>query len=520
MRIDAAPGGVRECDNGIDDDGDGLIDWQQDLGCSSKGDGSEGGAATGSLEDGWTSIERAKDTRIVFASSSIGRDDYDGLAPRGSGKKGPKKTLGAALALLRSGSADWLLLRRGDSWSEGVAVRVAGRSPSQPIVIASYGDSLERPILRGPAEIGSPNVMLLHLDVEVGARDSPAIAISGPGHVLVEGCRLAGGLHGVYGGGTKDSKLVDLHVRRNVVMSSQSSGFYFTSTRDLLVEENVIYKPALSNSNHGMYITRAGNENVVTRGNLVLMGKPAGNGIMQRPGGIAEGNVVVGAGWNGITMGTCNDDGGPEGGACYPPVPVQIRGNLLMDGTGLGGGIAIEPDFVQPRAVISGNILLRAEVHAGAEGLIFQDNLLEDAPLSIAPRPNITWRNNRILGTKDAVLVCADDLPGAKGFVAQGNRYYSRARNPQTWFTVPHNVGFSGWRSATGETGSGDAFEVVDPNRTLATYDRSIGGTGSTESFFQGALQQGKFHYLPQYTAAATIGYFREGLQLVGTQQH
>jgi hypothetical protein len=70
-----------QCNDGIDNDNDGLIDWQFDLGCSSATDNSEGGLVSGSIENGWTVLEPANDTKIYYVSDSDGNDSNDGLSP-------------------------------------------------------------------------------------------------------------------------------------------------------------------------------------------------------------------------------------------------------------------------------------------------------------------------------------------------------------------------------------------------------------------------------------------------------
>lgn len=75
------------------------------------------------------------DSRLVYASASSGNDANDGLTPAT-----PKRTLAAAAELMRQGFPDWLLLRRGDQWNEGLAgFSFSGRSVSEPAVVTAYG---------------------------------------------------------------------------------------------------------------------------------------------------------------------------------------------------------------------------------------------------------------------------------------------------------------------------------------------------------------------------------------------
>src|SRR4051794_40288333 len=84
--------------------------------------------------DGWTVVTPASDTRVVYVSNSQGNDANSGLSA-GS----PVKTLAKAQSLVRDGSADWLLLKRGDTFESFGQWKKRGRSASEPVYIAAYG---------------------------------------------------------------------------------------------------------------------------------------------------------------------------------------------------------------------------------------------------------------------------------------------------------------------------------------------------------------------------------------------
>lgn len=137
---------VVECADGVDNDGDGLVDWQFDLGCVGPGDLTEGGM-NNQLDDGWTVFEPAADTTIVYVSSSTGDDNWSGLAPEWDGVNGPKRSIAEAIALMQDGKPDWLLFKRGDTWIDETMGnwKISGRSAAEPVIIASYGEATERP---------------------------------------------------------------------------------------------------------------------------------------------------------------------------------------------------------------------------------------------------------------------------------------------------------------------------------------------------------------------------------------
>ncbi len=138
------------CNDGIDNDGDGLVDWQYDLGCSSPTD--EEISQTRNLDDNWTTYDpHPTKTKIFYVSDSSGNDDYNGLAPEWDGTNGPKKTIKAATSLMHDNSADWILLKRGDSWKNqnlGIGWEKSGFSKEYPLIFASYGNSKKRPLIK------------------------------------------------------------------------------------------------------------------------------------------------------------------------------------------------------------------------------------------------------------------------------------------------------------------------------------------------------------------------------------
>ncbi len=145
---------VSECNDGIDNDGDGLSDWQLDVGCWGAEDLTET-AGTREQENGWTTFDLSADSLVVYVSSSDGDDANDGLTPSTA-----KATPEAGFALLRDGFPDFLLLKRGDTWRDttltrrdlgngnvGTVAFKSGRNVNEKMVISSYGNSIERPRL-------------------------------------------------------------------------------------------------------------------------------------------------------------------------------------------------------------------------------------------------------------------------------------------------------------------------------------------------------------------------------------
>ncbi|MBW2704299.1 MAG: hypothetical protein JRF33_26060 [Deltaproteobacteria bacterium] len=132
-----------QCNDGVDNDQDGLTDWQMDMGCYSASDDSEGSPNTQDRQDGWTVFEASPDSRLVYVSSSIGDDGRDGASPAEA-----VRSMARGIELLRDGQHDFLLLRRGDSFRDVSLGRFkSGLDAERRMVVGSYGDSIERPRL-------------------------------------------------------------------------------------------------------------------------------------------------------------------------------------------------------------------------------------------------------------------------------------------------------------------------------------------------------------------------------------
>ncbi len=258
--------GTGKCSDGIDNDGDGLIDWQYDKGCIGPDDDEL--SEQREMKEGWTTYDPASSTRIVYVSSSSGNDSNDGLSPNS-----PKKTISSAVSLIRDNSSDWLLLKRGDTW---VGEKFgnwykSGISPENPILISSYGQSAERPIIqsnyfdRSIAIWGSvKNLSIIGLNIiqttkdpsreeftSLGWGEIAMFLTDGASDIIVEDNKLEyTGLivqDQKFGQDIRTrSNIGKIEIRRNIIannysINSHSQGIYTETSGPLLVEENVLH---------------------------------------------------------------------------------------------------------------------------------------------------------------------------------------------------------------------------------------------------------------------------------------
>jgi len=255
--------GPSECNDGIDNDGDGLVDWQYDLGCTGPGDRTEGGL-NNELDNGWTVFEAAGDTNIYYVSSSSGDDAWSGLAPDWDGTDGPKATAAGGIALMQDGQPDWLLFRRGDVWVDENMGNwsVSGRSETEPVIIGSYGDSIERPRFDisdtwlithggGGASPQRSHVRILGIHVFMYSKDPDDARFTGfggsclqwlqdGGDVLIEDIRCDYAQLNL-----QSNPTLPFTVRRNVLtgnyaLDSHAQSMFTSIAAPLFVEENVM----------------------------------------------------------------------------------------------------------------------------------------------------------------------------------------------------------------------------------------------------------------------------------------
>lgn len=94
--------------------------------------------------DGWSDVTPASGDRYIYVSNA-GSDSNDGLSTGA-----PKATVAAGFALVRDGTSDQVLLRRGDSFTATITINKSGRNAANPAVIGAYGTtSNARPIITG-----------------------------------------------------------------------------------------------------------------------------------------------------------------------------------------------------------------------------------------------------------------------------------------------------------------------------------------------------------------------------------
>ena len=230
---------------------------------------------------GWTVFTPSADSRIIYVSnsgndgtgqyyspgsSSIGSDPFKPIGPVNA-----FSTYSAAKQQARDGYPDWILFRRGDTFSAQI-VPLSGRSDSEFALVGAYGSAGPMPVIH-PASISAPafninavnnNVQrfaLTGLDFYSFTRDPGSASFTGTAgerglliyvaspylvrQGLIEGCKFrffhSNGL--IAGAGSTFTEFV---MRRNLILddysngSGYSQGLWASCVNGFLLEENIL----------------------------------------------------------------------------------------------------------------------------------------------------------------------------------------------------------------------------------------------------------------------------------------
>jgi hypothetical protein len=519
--------------------------------------------ATGG-SNGWTAFTPSADTTVVYVSSSMGNDANDGLSA-----STPKRTIAAGKELLTHGKPDWMLLLRGDTWDEGLGQWAkSGRSPAEPMVVASYGASISRPLLRtgagdgvtttggGGAPPTTENVAFLGLHFWANGYDGGGNACAGARilqtakHMLFEDCEFQAYhtnliLQGF--GGTHE----DLRVRRCIIVDAYAKhsafnghpqGLYAHNVDGLLIEENLFdhngWNAAVPDAGpdmfcHNLYINN-GNFNVTVRGNIIA--NASSHGMQLRCGGEAMNNLFV---HNAIAL-SLGGGNNPEPGG----VSALALGNVILEGKD------IDPSLPRGWGLWFGNI---AEGQASYN--VVANNTEGSAPLALllagddqgdtgfgAGVNNLqvdhnvfrNWGGNiRIDGgswqvtnvdifdldvqdmTHAGPLVDHSTLGNSDNVDAGFNRFYSKLTPGTAWTKfqlVDHTIDY--WKSQVGDTTSDDVLvSYANPSVSVASYNAVIGGPASLSAFLVEARKQSKTYWRREYQASCVNRYVRAGFK-------
>lgn len=553
-----AAGSEGECTDGVDNDGDGRIDWQFDTGCYGPRDRTET-AGPREAEDGFSTWDPGPESRVVYVSLD-GHDSADGATPERA-----VRSLRRARKLIRDGAHDFLLLRRGDVWkNESLEGFVSGRDRSRPVVVGSYGDSrslprveLDRPFIdHGGRERSFVALVDLHLvsherdpaRPEFTGVGPPLLRFVGGGEgLLVEGCHVERGEIVVQG--RPPSKYVDVEIRRTTIRDAyqagsclpgnpegnpevRSSGIFSKRVESLLLEENLLDHNGWSDEvesacatmyNHNAYLNASG---LVVRGNVFARASSMHVKLKaDEPGGMRgvtiEDNTFV-EGEIGVSIG---------GNSSEPArfVDGVIRNNVFFalgrsrpTGRDIAWGVEVK-DNVRLRVV--DNLFLGSPSLARGTAVRIVGDSQEDVVVS---GNEFRWRGGpalwverhpahagvRIAGNTvsnpdgDACLV--QQRGGFVGYSYADNRYFSTGPSAQ-WFCVASGPApLTSWVAASGESGA-IALPEEPPfrGRSIESYAENLGLGPSVDALMELGARRSRLNWNASLTANAVNPWLR-----------
>ena len=434
------------------------------------------------------------DSRLIYVSAT-GNDgtgasttiaaQTDAFDPQGAVL--PYLTIAAAKLQTRAGYPDWILLKRGDTWTNETISIQSGRSRTEPSIVTYYGTSGDRPLLKlgikTGLNAGTVNyVGVFGLELYAHTRDfnSPDYISSDSGGT---GLRFLGGGDGI----TLDDIVVryfknniiiqnfqsenhsNVVIRRCIVvdsysLDSHSQGLFISGVDGLLMEENTFdhngWNEDISGAeatifNHNMYIqyNNIGN-NLIARNNIVA--RASSHGLMGRSGGLYENNLLV---ENSVNISSGYNDNALAAGATALIKDNVIQYGKRMDPTGLNSGTS-----------------------AAVYGIHVDNNSFDNAGTSI------TIENNIVANVKDTLGAALLGIKDLAEVTYTSNAIYD--------WNPPEDMTDVSW---------------TRPEAGIPEYMTSIGETATLQAFLDMQRARPLNIYSANYTALQANNYFRAG---------
>ena len=422
-------------------------------------------------KEGFSTFLPSGDSRLIYVSSTSGSDSNDGLTQQTA-----VKSIAKGKSLLRSGYPDWLLLKIGDTWNEGLGKWVkSGRSASEPMIVTSYGQGTERPLLmtganhalRASGGGGSPtqvdNLVFAGLHFYAETRDPEAPTFTSPTgktgivwmrgttFLLIEDNKIDHYRYGIALQDIDNLNMSGVKIRKNIIVDSYSTnshaqGIYVEKTEEVSIAGNLFdhngwhatYPGAHATKfNHAIYI-QSDNIEVSIKNNIIS--RSSSHGMQLRPGGAIEGNFLI---RNPISILLGLSDVSDSDGSVVSNV--VLNGNDIGPGPDRRGwGIDFKPDN---NGLIKNNIVAHVMSDIGHR-------------FAIAESTNATYVNNVVYKWED---------------------------------------------------GTDDPKDYLDPERTIEEYNQLMGGEPTFESFIEKVRAQSRLTWNPDYSVEKINGFFQEG---------
>ena len=502
---------------------------------------------------GWTIIQPQAGDRVIYVSSSQGKDTNTGLST-----SSPVKTLQRGKSLIRSGHGDEMLLKRGDVWHEAIGIWTHnGASASDPNVIGAYGTGARPEIMSGTSNgiqtgvmgaetINNVAIVGLHFYADGRDHNSPTYVSNKPtigidwltagSNLLIEDCEVEGygtniNIQGYYG------TMHNVQIRRVTdinawAISMQSEGVYANNVSNLLIEGstfdhngwNLNVGAVQKWTNHNLYLA-SNTSGVTVRDNVIS--RASGYGLQARGGGAIQNNLFM-YDPMGMSFGLVNGAASTPGG-----VSGSITGNIFEYGIDMGSipGDGIELGNIKPGAnvVVANNLFAHSSSDnrsaitltygggstngnptVGINDLTIQNNTFDDwrggiridgglVPGGTGPQAinNVKMINNTFTKMTGSVLSVGGRFDPQEE-VWSGNRYAGM-------------ININGKAQVSSSVSLPPVFK--NPQLDAASYNATQGGADSLTDFLNREFSQSHANWNPNYDALVVESYIWSGFQ-------
>ncbi len=267
------------------------------------------------------------------------------------------------------------------------------------------------------------------------------------------------------------------------------------------------------------------------------------SGIMARAGGTINNNLFVNNAVA-VSFGNANGADSTVGGVTGSLIGNAIVGDKSSNGTAFGEGFEIGNTKPGAGLLVANNIFTQDTQFAKAAIQLTMATATYNPQYAVGEN-DVTVQNNIVNGWYQGITTSGQFVGGGTGLYAlnnlkvqnndflnstnrlvkhdnaylpsvenwAGNRYYDPALSQSAWFLQEsNNVSVGQWLTQVDQTGKVlPSLPYADPNRSVATYDATLGGPGTWQDFLVQARSMSYTNYQPQYMAQAVIDYVNRG---------
>ncbi len=530
---------------------------------------------------GWTVLTPASGTKILYVSTAQGNDAtarvYFHPAPDvGNDPTDPDqavaayRSIEAAIENVADGEAAWILLKKGDTFTESITP-FSGSSANAPVVYSAYGRAEKRPLLKTGTKPGIKfccgslrHFYVVGLDFYAHTRDPANAAYAGnDGDVgfkietktgVIDNILLEDNSFRFYNDQVvqalqKTGKVTRVTIRRNVIVDnyderSISVGLFAKDVDELLLEENVFDHngwliPSSSDGevrdegqatmfNHNTYFVDA--RDVVFRGNSFNRPSSIGTKWVAKSGQASTRGIVVENNlFNDCEFSVSMGDNFPEDS--YRFEDIQFNNNVLVhpgrsDPTRrqLAWGVLIDDwsngsfsDNLMIHQPNAASAAFGVRINGETRNLDITNNIFYDLrgnrgiQVETTSLQNVRVSSNEFTYFTDFDKYVEVRKPLSAGITFFDNQYTVSDEMSRPFRIESTNYSLAGWRELWSQEDATGEVQYPDARRNLDTYIAEVLKLPNRERYYQELRKQSKDNWREAYTATAINAWIKAG---------